>query len=119
MVIISDGIDIGSRTSLETSVRQAQTANVIVYSICYPNPHESGCGYLRSLSDPTGGRMFDLTSKMPLKEIFATIEDELRHQYSLGFVPSDASASGAFHKLQVRVRRDGMHVLARKGYYLQ
>ena len=119
MVIISDGIDIGSRTNLETAVRQAQTANAIVYSICYPNPHESGCGYLKSLSDPTGGRMFDLESKTPLDEIFRIIEAELRSQYSLGFVPLTAARDGTFHKLQVRVLRKDMRVLARKGYYTQ
>lgn len=117
MVIISDGIDIGSRTNLQTAVRQAQTANAIVYSICYPNPHESGCGYLKSLSDPTGGRMFDLASKTPLGEIFRMIEAELRSQYSLGFVPPNATWDGSFHRLQVRVRRNGLRVFARKGYY--
>ena len=85
MLIVSDGIDIGSRTNLEMAVREAQTANAIVYSICYPNPHEAGCGYLKSLSDPTGGRMFDLASRTPLGEIFRIIEAELRSQYSLGF----------------------------------
>ena len=119
MVIISDGIDIGSRTDLESAVRQAQTANVIVYSICYPNPHESGCGYLKSLSDPTGGRMFDLQAKTPLSEIFGMIEAELRSQYALGFVPAGAAPDGAFHKLQVRVRKSGLRVLARKGYYAE
>jgi VWFA-related protein len=119
MVVISDGIDIGSRTTLEAAVRQAQTANAIVYSICYPNPHESGCGYLKSLSDPTGGRMFDLASKMPLDEIFRIIEAELRSQYSLGFVPLHAARDGSFHKLQIRVLRNGMRVLARKGYYAE
>jgi VWFA-related protein len=117
MVIISDGIDIGSRASLEVAVRQAQTANAIVYSVCYPNPHESGCGYLKSLSDPTGGRMFDLGGKTPLAEIFRTIEDELRSQYSLAFVPDGTARPGVFQKLQVRVEGRGMRVLARKGYY--
>jgi VWFA-related protein len=117
MVIISDGIDIGSRNRLEAAVRQAQTANVIVYSICYPNEHESGCGYLKSLSDPTGGRMFDLGAKMPLSEIFRTIEDELRSQYSLAFVPIDTPNDGSFRKLQVKLGRKGLRVLARKGYY--
>ena len=119
MVIISDGIDIGSRTSLEIAVKQAQTANVIVYSICYPNEHQSGCGFLKGLSDPTGGRMFDLASKTPLAEIFHTIEEELRSQYALGFVPADSVPDGQFHKLQVRVRGKGMRVLARKGYYAE
>jgi VWFA-related protein len=117
MVVISDGIDIGSRTNLEIAVRNAQTANAIVYTICYPNEHESGCGYLKGLSDPTGGRMFDLAAKKPLSEIFHTIEEELRSQYSLGIVPDDAAPEGTFRKLQVRVRRGGMHVRARKGYY--
>jgi VWFA-related protein len=119
MVIISDGIDIGSRASLEAAVRQAQTANAIVYSICYPNEHQSGCGYLKSLAEPAGGRMFDLGANTPLAEIFRIIQDELRSQYSLGFVPDDAAGDGVFRKLQVRVRRKGMRVLARKGYYAQ
>jgi VWFA-related protein len=119
MVIISDGIDIGSRTTAEMAVRQAQTANAIVYSICYPNEHESGCGYLKAMSDPTGGRMFDLGTKTPLGEIFRTIEEELRSQYSLAFVPEDTARDGAFRKLQVRVRTKGMRVLARKGYYAE
>jgi VWFA-related protein len=117
MVVISDGIDIGSRTNLEEAVRQAQTANAIVYSICYPNPHESGCGYLKSLAAPTGGRMFDLGSKTPVGEIFRVIEAELRSQYAVGFVPFRGESDGSFHKLQVRVRRNGMRVLARKGFY--
>ena len=119
MVIISDGIDIGSRTSLEVAVRQAQTANAIVYSICYPAQHESGCGYLKNLSEPTGGRMFDLGSKRPLAEIFRIIEDELRSQYSLAFVPENTAHDGTFRKLQVRVRRGGLRVQARKGYYAE
>lgn len=119
MLIVSDGIDIGSRTNLEMAVREAQTANAIVYSICYPNPHEAGCGYLKSLSDPTGGRMFDLASRTPLGEIFRIIEAELRSQYALGFVPSSEGREGAFHKLQVQVRKSGMKVLARKGYYAE
>jgi VWFA-related protein len=119
MVIISDGIDIGSRTSLEIAVRQAQTADTIVYTICYPNEHESGCGYLQNLAEPTGGRMFDLRGKAPLAEIFRVIQDELRSQYSLGFLPGDYAADGSFHKLQIHLRRKGLRVMARKGYYAE
>lgn len=117
MVVISDGIDIGSRTSAQEAARRAQIADAIVYTICYPDPRDNGCGYLKNLSEPTGGRMFDLSGRMPLKEIFATIEDELRSQYSLGFLPSGSAGKESFHKLEVRVRRSGLHVAARKGYY--
>jgi len=117
MIIISDGLDIGSRTTSEMAVRQAQTADAIVYSICYPNEHESGCGNLNALSEPTGGRMFDLRSKTPLIEIFRTIQEELRSQYSIGFEPQNAPGDRSFHRLQVRVRRPGLRVRARRGYY--
>jgi VWFA-related protein len=115
LVIISDGLDLGSRASLDIAIRAEQSTNTIVYSICYPNPHQSGCSYLKSLSDPTGGRMFDLQSKTPLSEIFRTIEEELRSQYSLGFTP--ATRDGKFHKLKVTARPNGMKVRTRKGYY--
>ena len=117
MVIISDGWDIGSRTNLDLAIRAEQTTNTIVYCVCYPNPHASGCSYLKSLSEPTGGRMFDLQLKIPLSEIFGTIEDEVRNQYSLGFVPTNAAHDGKFHRLKVRVRPGGMKVQTRKGYY--
>ena len=119
IVIISDGIDIGSRTTLEIAVRQSQIADAIVYTICYPNEHESGCGYLQSLAEPTGGRMFDLRGKTPLGEIFRVIQDELRSQYSLGFIPADHTRDGSFHKLQVHLRPKGLRVMARKGYYAE
>jgi VWFA-related protein len=117
MVIISDGWDIGSRANLDMGVRSEQAINTTVYCICYPNPHASGCFYLKNLSEPTGGRMFDLRSKTPLSEIFQTIENELRTQYSLGFVPTNSTHDGKFHKLKVNVRPRGMRVQTRKGYY--
>jgi VWFA-related protein len=61
--------------------------------------------------------MFDLRLKTPLSEIFQTIEDELRNQYSLGFVPTNSTHDGKFHKLKVNVRQRGMKVQTRKGYY--
>jgi VWFA-related protein len=117
MVIISDGLDLGSRNGLDVAIIAAQSTNTIVYSICYPNPHVSGCGFLNSLSEPTGGRMFDLRSNTPLSKVFATIQDELRSQYSLGFVPTSPAGEHKLHKLQVKARPAGMKVQARKGYY--
>jgi VWFA-related protein len=119
ILLISDGIDIGSRASLATAVREAQSANAIVYAICYPNPHESGCGYLKALADPTGGRMFDLASRTPLSEIFRTIQQELRSQYSLGYTPAISARDGAFRKIEVKLKRPGLHARTRKGYYAE
>ena len=116
-MLISDGIDIGSRGKLEVAVREAQTANAIVYAICYPNPQEYGCGYLKSIAEPTGGRMFDLASRQPLGEIFREIQEELRSQYALGYTPTNAVRDGTFRRIEVKVTRPGFKVRTRRGYY--
>jgi len=119
MIIISDGMDMGSRNTLEAAVETAQITNTIVYGICYSAGRESGCGYLKSLAQPTGGRMFELGPKSSLSAIFASIQDELRSQYSLGYVSTNPARDGSYRKLQVKVRADGLRAFSRKGYYAQ
>jgi VWFA-related protein len=117
MLVISDGVDIGSRQTIEAAIRAAQSANAIVYGICYRNSKVSGCPYLQSLSEPTGGRMFPVTPETPLSAIFETIQEELRSQYSIGYVSTNPARDGSFRKLQMEVRPRGFKVEARKGYY--
>ncbi|HUJ48659.1 MAG TPA: VWA domain-containing protein [Bryobacteraceae bacterium] len=116
MVIISDGLDNGSLNHSQDAIAAVQSANAVVYGICYQSGF-SGCDFLKELAGPTGGRMFQAGKKTPLSDIFHTIEDELRSQYALGYVPEDRTRDGAFRKLQVRTLRRGLRVQARKGYY--
>jgi VWFA-related protein len=117
MLVISDGVDIGSRQTIQSAIRASQVANTIVYGICYRNVHESGCPYLHSLAEPTGGRMFAVTPETPLAAIFDTIQEELRSQYSLGYVSTNTARDASYRKLQVEARPRGLKVEARKGYY--
>jgi len=117
MLVISDGVDIGSRQTIQNVIRAVQSANTIVYGICYRTSRESGCSYLHSLAEPTGGRMFAITPKTPLSAIFETIQEELRSQYSLGYASTNTARDGSYRKLQVGVRPKGFKVEARKGYY--
>jgi VWFA-related protein len=116
MVIISDGLDNGSRNHMEDAVRAVQLTGTIVYGICYESGF-SGCEFLKNLAEPTGGRMFRVGSKTTLEKIFQSIEDELRSQYALGYVSTKRARDGSFRKLDVRVRPRGLKVHARKGYY--
>jgi VWFA-related protein len=117
MLVISDGIDIGSRQTIEGAIRAAQSANIMVYGICYRSSKISGCPYLQQLSEPTGGRMFPVTPETPLSAIFQTIQEELRSQYSIGYVSTNAARDGSFRKLHVEIRPRGFKVEVRKGYY--
>jgi VWFA-related protein len=77
----------------------------------------SGCSFLSNIAEPTGGRGFKVEPKTPLSKIFQTIEDEMRSQYALGYVPENRAHDGAFRKLQVRVHKPGLRVRTRKGYF--
>jgi Ca-activated chloride channel family protein len=116
MVIISDGNDNGSQTHLEDAVREVQATNTIVYGICYDSGF-SGCSFLKSIAEPTGGRMFQAGKKTPLSKIFEIIQDEMRSQYAVGYVSSNRARDGGFRKLQVRVQRKNVRVRARRGYF--
>jgi VWFA-related protein len=115
MLIVSDGLDNGSRMHSDEALQAVQATNTIVYGICYDRKF-FGCDFLKGLSEPTGGRTFD-ANKKTLAEIYRTIEEELRSQYSLGFVPADQKHDGKFRKLRVKVRQKGLKVAVRRGYY--
>jgi VWFA-related protein len=101
----------------EEALQALQTTNTVVYGICYDQKF-FGCDFLKSLAEPTGGHMFDAGKKRTsLAEIYQTIEDELRSQYALGYVPSDSKRDGKFRKLDVKVRAPGLRVSVRRGYY--
>ena len=116
VVIISDGLDNGSVNHAEEAVAAVQSSNTIVYGICYETGF-SGCSFLKGLAEPTGGRMFQAGKKVPLARIFQTIEQELRSQYAIGYVPTNRARDGSYRKLEVKVRGRGLRVQARKGYF--
>jgi len=73
---------------------------------------------LQTLSKRTGGAYFEVGKKDTLEKIYARIEEELRSQYSLGYTP-DAGAQSGYRRIKVDVRRKGVVVQGREGYYAE
>jgi VWFA-related protein len=73
---------------------------------------------LRTLSNKTGGAFFEGSGELTLGQIYRKIEEELRNQYSLGYEPSQ-SKNNDFRKIKVDVRRSGVIIHTREGYYLR
>jgi VWFA-related protein len=83
-----------------------------------PQPQQStanGKKVLERISKETGARMFEVSKKQPIGEIYAHIQEELRNQYSLGYTPD--RIEGGYHKINVATRRTDLIVQARDGYY--
>jgi VWFA-related protein len=125
IILITDGQDNGSKVSRQEAIRAAQGADAVVYSILFVDREFygfGGLGYvgesvLKSISEDTGGRVFRASSNKELSSAFEQISEELRNQYSIGFSPGDSARDGSYRKLDVKVRRGGVRVQARKGYY--
>jgi len=90
----------------------AEAQGFIVYAIGMP--HAPLAGELVGLTDVTGGGHFDVAGDADLGATFATVADELHHQYTLGFTP--AVLDGKVHVLDVRVSQPGFTARARRSY---
>jgi VWFA-related protein len=166
IIVLTDGVDRGSKLSLDRAIETAQRSNTMVYSVYFEgqeggyrraggpwgggrrggswpgggggwpgggggwpgggqrHPRSPGAAapdgkkVLERLSRETGGRMFTVSKKQPMEQIYAQIQDELRNQYNLGYTPDRAGDSGSdYHHIQVAVKQKDMKVQAREGYY--
>ena len=54
---------------------------------------------------------------MPVDQIYAAIEEELRNQYSLGYSPNPSNTGAGYHKIHLTTNNKDLTVQARDGYY--
>jgi hypothetical protein len=83
-------------------------------------PHENrgeGKKVLQQIAKATGGRYFELSKKLTAAQIYAEIEEEMRHQYSLSYTPD--KAENGYHKLHVSTRNADFTVQTREGFYAE
>ncbi|MGC2420033.1 MAG: VWA domain-containing protein [Candidatus Acidiferrales bacterium] len=162
IVVLTGGVDHGSKESLEDAIESAQRADTVVYSILFgaeeTNEHagrHSGWGaegggmgwpgggggggwggggggrtrpyshdekdnakrVLGRISTETGGRLFLVSKKLTVDQIYAQIEEDLRNQYILGYVPDISNAAAGYRKINLTVNQKDLEVQARDGYY--
>ncbi len=75
------------------------------------DPHNA----LGQLSQDTGGLLFDNTNN--LRQGFDRVESDLHNYYLVGYTPTNDSYDGRFRTIEVKVKRPGVTVAARKGYF--
>ena len=110
LLIISDGQDNNSRYTYKELRNRVKEADVQIYSIGITDPVNDslagfGRGILEEITRMTGGRAFfpNAYNEPELVEICTRIALELRHQYSVGFYPTDIASEVKWHKVQVKV----------------
>lgn len=128
VILISDGLDYGSRVNREEAIEASHKSDVVVYAIRYYDRGFYGGGFggvslgggsgdLKKMARETGGNVFEVSRKWSLQRIFDEIQQELRSQYSIGFTPQDDAGRPGLREIKLRTRRKGLKVQARSGYY--
>jgi VWFA-related protein len=112
LVVMTDGVDNGSAAHLTTAPDAAQKADTLVYSILFSESGfyglaggGDGRNVLQHLSKDSGGGFFEVSRKQSIDQIFDLIQNELRNQYSLGYVsdqpPRDFEFRSRISKLRL------------------
>jgi len=122
VLVFTDGEDTASKIGFRSVLERARNEEVMVYAIGLESEFFNGVRVqrsrpsrdLRKIAEETGGGYFELRKTDELGPTFTRVAQELRSQYLLGFVP--ATLDGKLHKLEVRLKRSGVTVRARKSY---
>jgi VWFA-related protein len=117
MIIVTDGVDQGSKLRLRDALEAAQKADVVCYVLVLFDPvYGNDMDGMKQLTEPTGGRAISVSDPKRLEKAFAEISDELRSQYSLGYTPTNENRDGKFRRISVKCK-EGYKIQTRKGYY--
>ena len=127
LLIISDGQDNNSRYTYKELRNRVKEADVQIYAIGITDPASDalagfGRSVLEEITRMTGGRAFfpNAYNEPELVEICTRIALELRHQYSIGFYPTDIASEAKWHKVQVKINPPRglgrLSLLYREGY---
>ena len=120
IVVITDGVDQGSKLNRDDAIEAAHRADAAIYGIYYS---DFGFGYggsdrdLKKMAEATGGSVFKVNKPADLDRIFKQIEEEMRSQYAIGYSPTNPVKDGSFRKIELKATDRHYKVQARNGYY--
>jgi tight adherence protein B len=84
VVLLSDGADLGSASTLEDAVAAARTAHVRIFTVGLVTKSYDGAP-LQALASQTGGSYYEALSAVELTPIYAALGQRLASQYLLGY----------------------------------
>jgi len=147
IILLTDGDDNGSKSTMTEAISAAQRADTMCYAIRFADEssnqnrfggfsgpgmgrrngggrqpqqqsHGDGKKVLERIAQETGGGYFEGGKKQSLDDIFREIQDELRNQYSLGYTP-DKNAGPGYRAVRVLTKNKNLVVQSRDGYYAE
>jgi len=132
IILLSDGEDTTSKVKFPESLVAAHQSDTVIYGIFnsvgggfFPYGRRrvpilgngGDIGTLKKYSEETGGSTFVVSNENSFRKIFDQIAQELRSQYSLGYVSLNTARDGKYRQIKITARDSSYTIKARKGYY--
>lgn len=118
LIVLSDGEDFGSDSGLSDAIEAAQRADTLIYAILFSDSNSAeGRRAMLRMAKETGAGFFEVSKKQGIEQVFDLIQDELRSQYSLGYVSDVPVRISEFRKIQLTAKPKNLIVQARDRYW--
>jgi VWFA-related protein len=122
ILVLSDGLDTFSKATAEKALDSAMGAGASIYTVdmsadggtASRNPQSAMI--LKNFADKSGARFVATPGGPALREAFASIAEELGHQYTIAYRPLNRAHDGRWRTLEVKVPREDLTIRTRKGY---
>ncbi len=124
VVLLTDGEDTASPLTDEQVLELARHSEIAVYAISL-KPGRSldreiaqsqAAHFLAVLTHDSGGETYS-PAAAELEAVYARIAEELRSQYTLGYVSTNPKRDGGWRRIVVRTRGEDLRVRHKLGYY--
>jgi Ca-activated chloride channel family protein len=121
ILLISDGIDGGKKFNTFTYRQVVNTLlhdNIAVYSVALSSAFfERKLFRLADYARDSGGDIYYAAKRDSLEQLYSRITEQARLQYTLAYVPRGTDRGADYHSVEVRVRREGLTIKTREGYF--
>ncbi|MGE3885339.1 MAG: VWA domain-containing protein [Vicinamibacterales bacterium] len=121
LVMYTDGADSRSSLSYGETLELLRASHTTVYAVGLVE-HSGSLRMesrlrLQQMAETTGGQAFFPSRLEDLDATYRKVLDEIRAQYQLGYASTNAATDGQWRRVEVKVKRPGVKVRTRKGYF--
>jgi Ca-activated chloride channel family protein len=122
VVVLTDGEDNSSHTTLRQTIRDEEASGVTVYTISTKEGHPDKTDadeVLHMLAERSGGEALFPGDMMTLGKSFDKLRNQIRSRYLIAYKPADFEPDGKYRTISIVAEKNGKHlqVHARRGYH--
>lgn len=120
ILLISDGVN---NPKVNTNKYDAVIKDLLRYDITVYGVGVGAAYFNRKFerlakyAKDSGGDVYYGLKSRDMEELYSRVTEEARNQYTLVYAPAGTDRSAEYHSIEVRVKREGLTILTREGYY--